>query len=233
MSYLCRVAGILILSAGLVAVLTTALRAQSADAKPFFLVATRDLPDPLFQQSVILMLPPGRIPLVAGIIINKPTTIAVRKLFPDSPSLKNQSGTAYFGGPVDPTEPALILRAPGGLGKATRLFDDIYVSADPKSISEFLKDPHPARDLRLFLGRAQWSHDQLRSEILEGSWYVMPAKAEMVFSPDPAHVWRKLVEHAQLQEVEATHAPGPHALALLFGDSAIDADRDLVFGSLP
>lgn len=74
---------ILVVCAALVPPLTAAREAQSANA-PFFLVATRNLPDPIFQQSVILMAPSTQPPLVAGIIINKPTTTLVRELFPQA-----------------------------------------------------------------------------------------------------------------------------------------------------
>ena len=54
--------------------------------------------------------------------------------------------------------------------------------------------------MRIFLGRAQWLPEQLHYEIMEGAWYVMPADADQVFSSDPTHLWRKLVERGQLQE---------------------------------
>src|SRR5215831_2141883 len=54
---------------------------RGATAKSFFLVASRNMPDPVFQQSVILMLPPDEPPLVAGVIINKPTNVTLGNLF--------------------------------------------------------------------------------------------------------------------------------------------------------
>ena len=44
----------------------TPTRGTSNGSETFFLVATPDLPDPLFQESVILMLPHTPPPLVAG-----------------------------------------------------------------------------------------------------------------------------------------------------------------------
>jgi len=213
--YVWRAAGIFVVCAALVLALMTAREAQSANVTPSFLVATPNLSGPLFQRSVILMLPPTQVPLVAGIIINKPTTIPVQQVFPNAPALKNHAETAYFGGPVDPTEPSLVLRASQPPEKTIRLLDDIYVSVDPGSAAELLKDPRPAKDVRLFLGRAQWTPDQLHAEIAEGSWYVVPAKADMVFSPDPERIWRALVQRAELQEVDATDAPEPDTFALL------------------
>jgi putative transcriptional regulator len=193
-------------------VLITVRPAQSADPAPSFLVATPEIPDPVFEQSVILMLPPAGSPLVAGIIVNKPTTITLERLFPHAPMLKNQGRTAYFGGPVDLHGPSLVLRTSQAPVKATRLFDDVYVSTDTGSIAGILGHARPAGDLRLFFGRAQWTPDQLHSEILAGAWYIVPAKPDVIFSSDPASVWHMLVQRA-LHEAGARpiHDPGPCA----------------------
>lgn len=160
--------------------------------------------DPTFQQTVILMLPPTQMPLVAGIIVNKPTNIPLPKLFPRAPALKHQAN-AYFGGPVEITEPSLVMRASEPTRNVTRLLDNVYVSTDPDSITKLIKDePQPDKNLRVFFGRAQWTLDQLHAEILAGAWYVVPAKADLVFSSDPGRVWRLLVERAQLHEVDAS-----------------------------
>jgi putative transcriptional regulator len=187
--------------AALVPALSAAQKTKSANVTSFFLVAIPDLPDPMFQQTVILMLPPTQLPLVAGVVINKPTTIPLPKLFPRAPALRNPVN-AYFGGPVEITEPSLVVRAAEPSGNVTRLFDDVYVSTDPGSIAKLLKDePQPAKNLRVFFGRAQWTLDQLHAEILAGAWYVIPAKADLVFSSDPGRVWKLLVERAHLHEV--------------------------------
>jgi putative transcriptional regulator len=189
--------------------------AQRSSTRPVFLVATPDLPDPLFAKSVILMLPPTASPLIAGLIVNKPTTIHVQALFPHAAALKGDSGNAYFGGPVNLTEPCLILRAPQPSAKVSRLFDDVYVSADPSFVAQLVANPQSASDLRLVLGRAQWTRDQLHGEMLRNSWYVARARADMVFNTDPEGVWRTLVQHAQLLEVDATSLAEPGRFTLL------------------
>jgi len=187
-----------------------------ADAKPTFLVATRSLSDPLFEQTVVLILPPPtNVPLVVGLIINKPTAIPLQKLFPAAPALKQHTEMAFFGGPVELTEPSLLLRGPRQAGEVTPVFEDISVTIDPTSVAGLLKDPKPARDLRVFLGRAQWTPNQLHAEILEGSWYVVPVQAKFVFSADPANMWRTLVGHAELQEVNASPGGADDPFALL------------------
>jgi len=193
--------------AGLIAsaavVYTTAGTAVAQGQKPFLLVATRSLIDPIFAQSVVLMLPPVEPPLVAGVIINKPTNMPVRRVFPQAPQAADLSGTAFYGGPVELNEPCLTLRSSQPPNKSARLFDDLDLIADANTIGDFLKDPGGVKDLRLFMGRAQWTADQLRAEIYEGSWYMIPADVGLVFSPDPKHLWSVLVERGQLLRADA------------------------------
>jgi putative transcriptional regulator len=160
------------------------------------------MPDPLFQQTVILMLPPSAMPIVAGIVINKPTKVTLGQLFSHSPAIRNQAQSVYFGGPVDLTSPAILMRASRAPDATTRVFENVYMSDDAGSIRELLMGPESDKDIRLFLGRAQWTADQLHSEILRGAWILSPASPDLVFSPDPASLWRVLVQQAKLRQVE-------------------------------
>ncbi|HVN30051.1 MAG TPA: YqgE/AlgH family protein [Candidatus Binataceae bacterium] len=168
------------------------------DEKPYFLVASPDMGDPVFRHSVIMMIPPDQVHLRAGVIINEPTATSAYEIFPHLSALKDTPTSAYYGGPVDDGRPTLALRSATPPGKATQLFQDVYVSTDADTISQIVKG-HPA-NLRIFFGRAQWLDEQLHYEILQGAWYVMPADADEAFSADPTHLWHKLVERGRLQE---------------------------------
>jgi putative transcriptional regulator len=192
------------------------LRAQDIpENKAFLLVATREMPDPTFAHSVILMLPPVQVPiLVVGLIVNRPTTIPVKVLFPDAAALSKDRETAYFGGPVEPTDPSMVVRAVSAPAGATAVFGDIYAIFEHDAVAQVLKTPAAVQDLRVIVGRSQWSRNQLRAEVMEGSWYVMPADAAMLFGADPMRVWRELVDRASLQETAIERPTEPIALAL-------------------
>jgi putative transcriptional regulator len=195
-------AAVLVTCAALDAVPIAARESQQQDQKPFFLVASPDLPDPLFQQTVILMLPPSEPPIVAGIVINKPTKVTFGQLFGKSPAIRNQAESVYFGGPVELTSPTILMRAAQAPGATTRVFENVYMSSDAGSVRDLLKRPGSDKDLRLFLGRAQWTVDQLHSEILRGAWIIAAANPDLVFSPEPGSVWRVLVQQAKVREIE-------------------------------
>lgn len=198
---LLALAAVLVTCAALKAAPITAAEPQDTDRTPFFLVASPAMPDPLFQQTVILMLPPTELPIVAGIVINKPTKMTLGELFSHSPAVRNQAQSVYFGGPVELASPAILMRAAQAPAATVHLFENVYISIDASSIAGILKRPGSEKDIRLFLGRAQWTVDQLHAEILSGAWSLSPARPELVFSSDPAGVWLVLARHAKMREV--------------------------------
>ncbi len=142
------------------------------------LIASRDLPDPLFHDSVVLMLPIKEGPLMVGLIINKPSKIKVRDVFPDSPALQKIDAMAYFGGPVDADVVArsAIFRSKTPPKDATPVFGDVYVSFDSDTIAALAGKSQQAATLRVFLGRAQWDPVQFENEVARGSWHSSPAQ---------------------------------------------------------
>jgi len=180
-------------------------------APTYFLVAQPDLPDPMFSQSVVLMLPPTGTELVVGLIVNKPTKIKLGDLFPDDAALKKRTDPAYFGGPVAINAPLMLVQGSHPPRDSVPLFKDIYLALKPRSIRKILKDAKPPPGMRLYLGRAQWTDEQLHNEMLENSWYKVPSDPQDVFSSDPGAVWRNLVARAQAIE---TSAPAPPAFGV-------------------
>jgi putative AlgH/UPF0301 family transcriptional regulator len=170
--------------------------------KSFLLVASRNMPDPVFQQSVILMLPPDEPPLVAGVIINKPTNLTLGNLFKQPLTTENRNQKVYFGGPVDLTTPLLVIRTTRPPKPAIQLWTDVYAVADADSISDILKDPRSGNDARLYLGRTQWAQEQLRGELLEGAWNVVPMRTDLIFESDSAKIWPMLSQHEHVREID-------------------------------
>jgi putative transcriptional regulator len=177
--------------------------AQSSptEAKSFFLVASRDMPDPVFQQSVILMLPPDESPIVAGVIINKPTDMTLARLLklPLAPENRNQK--VFFGGPVDMSSPLLVVRTTHPPKGAIQLLSNLYGVADVDVIGDMLKESQSSLDSRFYLGRAQWAQDQLRGELLEGAWTVLPVQTDLIFEHDSGKVWPTLSQHEHVREI--------------------------------
>jgi putative transcriptional regulator len=170
---------------------------DASEDKPLFLVARPEIRDPIFKESVVLMLPAGKGPVV-GLIVNRPARVALSAIFPDDQALKDRSETAYFGGPVDPRAPSVVFRSTNKAAKqATLLFGDVYLSFDRDFIKELLKKPGKTPDLRLFVGRSLWAPAQLQNELASGAWHSVRAETNMIFSTSPQYLWHDLYERSE------------------------------------
>jgi putative transcriptional regulator len=167
------------------------------------LVASRGLGDPLFQESVVLMLPIKDGPLLVGLIVNKPSKIKVRDLFPDSPGLEQDEAMVYFGGPVDASVGArsAVFRSKTPPAKATQVFGDVYVTFDPGVILALAENPQQSSNVRVFVGRAQWAPEQFEAEVAAGAWHSLRGGADSIFTTLPEMLWPSLIERAEPEPV--------------------------------
>jgi putative transcriptional regulator len=187
-----------------------AQEAQEGKNQGIFLVARRELTDPFFEKSVVLMLPVKGTPLIVGLIVNRPTKVPLSKLYDDSPALQKRDATAYFGGPVVNTEAgtrSALFRSTAQPKDATLVFGDVYVSFDPDTIAGLVENSKETPTLRVFLGRAQWAPEQLAEEMAGGAWYSVRASADSVFGKWPEAVWRTLLHQAQPQPLVQYERP--------------------------
>jgi putative AlgH/UPF0301 family transcriptional regulator len=204
------VASVILVLALIPAILgTTAQETPNSKTHGQFLVASRDLPDPLFHNSVVLMLPIKEGPLLVGLIVNKPTKVRLRDVFPNSPGLQKVDAMAYFGGPVDVDVVArsAVFRSKTPPKNATLVFGDVYVSFDPDAIAALAENSEQASTLRIFLGRAQWDPVQFENEVARGSWHNVPATADSIFSTFPETLWRTLIDRAEPRPVVQSDPP--------------------------
>ncbi len=164
----------------------------SADnAKPFttiLLVARAELPDPNFKDSVVLVM--NNIgPAPAGVIINRPTTIGVSRLFSDLERLAQLDDKLYFGGPVDISSVSFLFRAETPPEHATEVLGGVYISTNRELLRKLLGREKPMEGLRIFIGYSGWSPGQLEAEIARGDWALAPAEAGVIFDRKSEHPW--------------------------------------------
>ena len=139
----------------------------------------------IFAQTVILLLSYDDAG-AAGLVVNRPTDVKASELFSGESPLSAYDGTIYWGGPVQ-MDTLLALsntdRPPDG---AEKILDSVYVVP-------FSEDVIAAPGVRLFIGYTGWAAGQLDSELARGSWQLVPASGDGVFSKDPAGLWKRLL----------------------------------------
>src|SRR5206468_735403 len=77
--------------------------------KGIFLVASPNLRDPNFRQTVVLLCEHGAEGAL-GVVVNRPTAMSVSEALPQMPVLEGQRHVLFSGGPVQPNQVMLLYR---------------------------------------------------------------------------------------------------------------------------
>ncbi len=161
-------------------------------ARGMFLVADRDLQDPNFDRSVVLLIDYGEHG-AAGVIVNRPAQASFADLLPEIEGAEQSAGKVFLGGPVAPSGVLVLMRA-GSPPEASRpVFDDVHISASREILERLVRD---GGTFRIYAGHAGWAPGQLDWEIRQGGWALLPADVETVFDDQPEDVWRKMRRRA-------------------------------------
>jgi putative transcriptional regulator len=163
--------------------------------KPILLVARKNLPDPFFRESVVLVANYGAIGPV-GVIVNRPTEVTLAKVFSDIEKLRTPQARLFFGGPVRPESVLVLFRAASAPPEATRILDGVYITSTPALLRKLLSGEVPADDLRVFGGHAGWGPGQLESEISRNDWHLIAVDAKTLFEKKPESLWPELERKA-------------------------------------
>jgi putative transcriptional regulator len=178
----------------LAALLALPASAHGAEAGAILLVARRDLPDPFFRDSVVLVTNAGVAPL--GVIINKPLELTLEKAMPDREPLRSRPEKIFFGGPVKMDEVVFVFRAAKAPEDAMRVMEGVYLSAKRGILDSLLAREQPLEGLRIFAGHAGWAAGQLENEIARGDWQILPADGASIFAAKPEALWPELRRRA-------------------------------------
>jgi putative transcriptional regulator len=170
-------------------------------AKGKFLVASRQLQDPNFRETVVLLIEYG-LNGAMGVVINRPSAVKLATVFPDIKELKQRNDTVYIGGPVAVNQILMLIRSPKAPEDATVITSEVYISSSWEVLERMMKKKATKEEsFRLFAGYAGWAPSQLDFERTREDWYVLKADAEMVFSQNPSQIWPELIRRATVKWV--------------------------------
>ncbi len=173
------------------------------------LVATRDTFDPNFAETVILLVQYDHDSAV-GLIVNRRTKAPISRVLQEMKAAKQRTDPVYLGGPVELSGVLALLRSRTKPGDSKQVLGDVYLVSSRPVLEKALAAGLESRQLRVYLGYSGWGPGQLENEMRLGGWYIFDGNANLVFDPDPASVWERLIART---EEEARLGPEPsHAL---------------------
>ena len=171
-------------------------RAQVETEHAFLLVAKRGTLDANFAETVVLVVRPDDGGPV-GVILNRPSTVELRSLYPGRADIADRRDLVFLGGPVEPDALLFAFRSPRKPSKGLFVADDIYISGFSEVLAEILMHPENAAQQRFFIGLfGDGWHGQLENEIARGGWHVLRFDASTVFDMNPLTMYQELLERA-------------------------------------
>jgi len=186
---------------------------QSRNAKSLaagkLLVASRDLTDPNFAETVVLLVhydAQG----VLGLILNRRTNFPLSRLLDGLKAAKDLSDPVYLGGPVETPALFALLQSQAKLEGAEYIFGGVYLISTKTLFEQTVSKRSDPSVFRVYLGYAGWNTGQLRKEVELGAWFIFPADARTAFDSDPDSLWPRMIQKTELR---------------LAGSEPADADR--------
>lgn len=200
------------LAAAAVLCCTAVAAGQSTSIKDLgvgkILVSSRGLPDPNFAQSVLVLLQYDEKGAL-GLMINRRTQAPISRVLKDLDTAKRGSDPVYMGGPVELDAVFALLKSPKKPDDATAVLTDVYVVSSKSPLEKALAAGSGPGDLRVYLGYCGWGGGQLENEVRVGGWWIFQGNSGLVFDPDPASVWSRLIARTEEQIAETVFASAP------------------------
>ncbi len=156
-----------------------------------FLIATNQMGDPRFKQTVILICNHDEHGAL-GLVLTSPFAEVSFGDILRSLNLEygqNSLPEVYCGGPV--ALDALFVLHVNGLFDSTPVMDGVYLGNDIRFLSH-VGNGEDTKQMRFFLGYSGWGAGQLEEELSACGWLVLPALAEDVFDCPPDLLWRRV-----------------------------------------
>jgi putative transcriptional regulator len=156
------------------------------------LVMERDAPDPVFAESVILLIHYDTDGVV-GLMLNQSAEVPLSRLR-ELEGTRQRADSAYVGGPVEGGVVTALLRAASAPPDAMHVAADIYAVQSRKGLEAALKNSKGPADLRVYLGYCGWVIPQLKNEVRLGSWHIFEHGERFAFDSEPATLWKRLID---------------------------------------
>src|ERR1019366_238788 len=135
------------------------------------LVAGRDSRDPLFAETVILLVRYDHDGTV-GLAINRGTSLPISRALQTLKGTSGRSDPIYMGGPVETRNILALLKANTMPEGATHVSGKIYLVSTKLLLEKTLAGRADPGEFRVYLGYCGWGSGQLENEAGQGLWHI-------------------------------------------------------------
>jgi putative transcriptional regulator len=155
------------------------------------LVTPHDAPDPLFAESVIVLVQYSEAGAL-GLMINKRTTVPISRALEGVANASKHSEPVFVGGPVQLDTLFSLVRAAVRPEGAAEVFGNIHFISTKAALEKALAGATNPSGLRIYAGYCGWGPHQLENEMRLGGWYIFDRSEDLTFDAEPATLWTRL-----------------------------------------
>ena len=170
---------------------------QRASLAGQLLVATPEMGDPRFRETVILMVQHDKRGAL-GIVINRPVKDLPMPQLLDALGIdsKGTNGTIrlFAGGPVQPEVGFIVHSAEYHHAGTIDIDGRVAMTTDPDILRDIGHHEGPRQSIVAF-GYAGWGPGQLEGELAMGGWFTVPENPKLVFEVDREKLWDEVMKH--------------------------------------
>ncbi|HKP95955.1 MAG TPA: YqgE/AlgH family protein [Fibrobacteria bacterium] len=145
-------------------------RQHIARLKPGVLLLARDMSDPNFNATAVLICQHGAEGSY-GLVLNRPAHMPLSEVFDKPPAWAGDAGRKqriYIGGPVQPEELQILQVTTEPVPGSFLVAPEVYLGGYWGDLKDILSlDP---KTIRLFLGYSGWGAEQLAKEVQAQAW---------------------------------------------------------------
>ncbi|MEO8092744.1 MAG: YqgE/AlgH family protein [bacterium] len=154
------------------------------------LVASPALGDPNFARSVVFITEHSAEGAL-GIVLDKPSGIAVGELAPQLDQVAGPDAPVYVGGPVQPTALVVLAEFSDPAAAAWIVVADVGFASADVELDDLARS---VRRARVYAGYSGWGPGQLEAEIEVDSWIVEPPLPPELFPDEPETLWGAVLD---------------------------------------
>jgi len=164
------------------------------------LVATPEMRDPRFAETVIYVVKHDADGAL-GLVINRPLAKGpiedLLKGFGIESSDAKGEIIVHYGGPVSPRAGFVLHSDDVLIENSIKVADGIAMTPDPKLIEAIGHGKGPRQSLFL-LGYAGWAPGQLEAELQAGAWFVVSGDEALIFGKDADPKWSRAMDKRKI-----------------------------------
>jgi putative transcriptional regulator len=192
--------GLMIVAVACAGIDITAAADQDRFITGQLLVATPEMKDPRFAETVIYMVKHDA-DGAFGLVINRPMAKGpfedLLKGFGTEINDAKGEVVIHYGGPVSMQQGFVLHSDDIMIESSMKVANGIAMTADVKMIEAMARGKGPSQSL-VMLGYAGWAPGQLEMELKADSWFVIPGDKSLVFDKDADEKWREAMDKRQI-----------------------------------